>query len=422
MNEKKEILGFNRSMLCQCILLYIGIWGGLLISNYVFLVVVGFTLVVSLFARNDTIYYHLFFLLPFSVVFKLSPESTSLFAYLMIAAAILLLPRKRSVHAIAVVMVILFIGYAIVGMKGNYTTVAKMAAGMILLYVFATSISPENFKNHILAFGLGTLGSSVIGTLKDTWPRVTVYFDNILYVYDNGVESMRFTGLNYDPNYYAIGVIIAVFLCLCLFFNKEGNRLLLGSLITSLVVFGFISYSKMFLLSISLLAVIFLYYRIKSPKRFLIVLSCAILIAIVFYWWADKTGYFRIMQDRLFGGDISTGRIDIWKDYLDYIWNSPATLLFGDGLGSPNYMSMGAHNAYIELIFFLGIIGGIVMVSSIIYIIGIRKFVAHRTFINWALVLLFLVMIATLGIVTVNDLMFYFMLLWISMNIRWKRT
>ena len=116
------------------------------------------------------------------------------------------------------------------------------------------------------------------------------------------------------------------------------------------------------------------------------------------------------------GGDISTGRFDIWKQYLDYIWNSPTTLLFGDGLGSPYYLSQGPHNAYIELIFFLGIIGGAIMVSTIVCIIGTRKTVTRRGFIEYALLLLFFVMIATLGIVTVNDLMFYCMLLWISMN------
>lgn len=422
MNEKKELLGFNRSMLLQCILLYIGIWGGLLVNNYVFLVMAGCTLLVSLFSQIDTTYYHLFFLLPFSAIFKLSPSSTSLFAYLMIATAIILLIRKRSIHATPVVIVILFVGYAIIGMNGNYTTVAKMVAGMILLYVFVTSVSPDNFKNHILSFSLGILGSSVIGTMKDTWARLTIYFDDIDYVYVNGVRSMRFSGLNYDPNYYSIGVIIVIFLCLRLFFNKEGNSLFLGGLITSLVVFGFTSYSKMFLLSILLLAVIFILYRMKSPKQLLTTFISVLIIGGVFYWWENQSGYLGTILERLSGDDISTGRFDIWKRYLEYILDSPSTLIFGDGLGSPYYLSHGPHNAYIELIFFLGIIGGTIMVSAIICILSINKLVACRRFIDWALILLFFVMIATLGIVTVNDLMFYCMLLWISMNMKKEAT
>ena len=418
MGENKKIFGFSKNMFLQCILLYIGIWGGLLVNNYIFLVVAGGTLLISLLAKIDITYYHLFFLLPFTVIFKLSPSSTSLFAYLMIGTSIILLLRKRSVHSIPVVMVLLFIGYTIIGMNGNYTTVAKMVAGMILLYVFVTSVSPENFKNHILSFGLGMLGSSVIGTMKDTWARLTIYFEDIDYVYVNGVRSIRFSGLNYDPNYYSIGVIIVIFLCLRLFFNKEGNRLLLGSLIASLVVFGFISYSKMFLLSVLLLAVIFVLYRMKSPKHLITTFISVLVIGVMFYWWANQSGYLGTMLERLLGDDISTGRFDIWAGYIEYIWSSPMTLLFGDGLGSSYYLSHGPHNAYIELIFFLGILGGTIMVSTIICILGINKLVTHRKFIDRALVILFFVMIATLGIVTVNDLMFYCMLLWISMNMR----
>lgn len=416
----KEILGFSRNMLLWCILLYIGIWGGLLVNNYVFVVIAGCTLLVSLFSKINTTYYHLFFLLPFSVIFKLSPSSTSLFAYLMIVTAIILLLRKRSIHAISGIMIILFIGYAIIGMGENYTTVAKMVAGMILLQVFVTSASPDDFKNYIFSFGLGMLGSSVIGTLKDTWSRLTIYFDDIDYIYVNGLRSIRFSGLNYDPNYYSIGVIIVVFLCLRLFFNKDGNRFLLVGLIATLVVFGLISYSKMFLLSISLLAIIFALHKTKSPKQFLTTFVSVLVIGGGFYWWANQFGYLETMLERLSGSDISTGRFDIWKEYLNYIWNSPKTLLLGDGFGSPYYRSHGPHNAYIELIFFLGIIGGTIMVSTVIHILGINKLVTHRRFIDWALVLLFFVMIATLGIVTVNDLMFYCMLLWISMNMRRK--
>lgn len=417
MNERKEFLGFSRSMLFQCILLYIGIWGGLLVSNYVFLVVAGCTVLVSLFSKIDTTYYHLFFLLPFTVIFKLSPGSTSLFAYLMIVTGVVLLLRKRSIHAMPLVLVMMFAVYAIIGMRGNYTTVAKMVSGIILLYVFVTSIAPENFKNHIMSFSLGVLGSSIIGTMKDTWGRLTVYFNDIDYVYVDGIRSLRFSGLNYDPNYYSIAVIIAVFLCLRLLFNKEGSKLFLGSLIVSMITFGFISYSKMFLLALLLVGVIFAFYRMKSPKQLLMTIISAVCIVVLFYWWANSSGYLSTMLERLSGDDISTGRFDIWAGYLDYILGSPMTLLFGDGLGSPYYLSHGPHNSYIELIFFLGVVGGALLVLTITSIISSVRYIKRRKFIDRALVLLFFIMIATLGMVTVNDLMFYCMLLWISMNV-----
>lgn len=415
MSEEKEILGFSRRMLFQCALLYLGIWGGLLVSNYVFLILAAYTLVVSVSCESDDAYYHLFFLLPFTVIFKLSAASTSLFAYLMIATAAILLFRKRYVHTVPMVLVMAFAVYAAIGMLGNYTSVLKMISGLLLLYVFVTSVMPEKFKNHIMAYALGLLGSSVIGTMKDSWSRLSIYFNDIDYVYVDGVRTFRFSGLNYDPNYFSIGVIIAVFLCLRLLFNRDGNRLFLGGVIVALTVFGFISYSKMFLLSILLLFVIFLFHRIKSIKTLFITLIGAAAVLALFYWWAGWSGYLDTILERM-EGDISTGRFEIWSEYLEYIWDSPMTLLFGDGLGAPYYMSHGPHNAYIELIFFLGIVGGALLVSNIVCCLCFERHIERRTFIDHALLLLFFVMIGTLGLVTVNDLTFYCMLLWASMN------
>ncbi len=417
MNDRKEFLGFSRNMLLQCVLLYAGIWGGLLVSNYFFLLVAGYTILISCFAKTENTYYHLLFLLPYSVIFKLSPTSTSLFTYLMIGTGVILLLRKKYIKPMPIITIMIFVVYAILGMGNNYTTVLKMIAGLLLLYIFVNTVEKDDFKNQIMAYGLGMLGSSIIGTMKDTWGTLTIYFNDMDFVYVDGVRSLRFSGLNYDPNYYAIGVIIVIFLCLRLFFNKEGNRLLLGGVITSLVIFGFVSYSKMFLLSILLLGVVFVFYRMKSPKQLLITLIGTMFIVGLFYWWADHSGYLNTILERLSDGDISTGRFDIWKGYLEHIWSSPMTLLFGDGLGSPYYLPQEPHNAYIELVFFLGIVGGTIFVSTIIHIICCSKYVKRRTFIDFALVLLFLIMIGTLGIVTVNDFMFYCMFLWISMNI-----
>lgn len=82
---------------------------------------------------------------------------------------------------------------------------------------------------------------------------------------------------------------------------------------------------------------------------------------------------------------------------------------------------MGPHNAYIELIFFLGIFGGALFILTVTYIMDSTRHVERRVFINRVLIILFLIMIGTLGIVTVNDLMFYCMLLWISMNMGEER-
>jgi hypothetical protein len=416
MNTGKEFLGFNRRMLLHIAILYAGIWAGLIISPYVFVAIAGFTAITAVFKGTEFTFYHLFFLLPFTTILKFSPKSTSIFAYLMIATAAILILKQKRIQKVPIILIMLFFAYAALGMGDNYTTVFKMVAGLLLLYVFVAKTRPGEFKNHIMAYSLGMLGSSVIGTLKESWSRLTPYFVDLHQVYLDEETATRFTGLNYDPNYYSVGVIIAIFLMIRLLFNKDGNKFFLISLITTLVVFGFISYSKMFLLVILLLGIICAFHRMKTGKQLLFTLISAAVIIFVFYKWANSSGYISVMNQRLFGGDISTGRLSIWKDYIDYIWNSPKTLFFGEGLGASYYKSVGPHNAYIELVYFFGVFCSWFFVAPIAYIMKKSSVLKRRKFFDIALLILFFTTISFLGMVTVNELMFYFMLVWVSMN------
>ncbi len=418
MEERNELLGFSKSMLLQCMVIYIGIWGGLLVNRQIFLIVAGFTLCVALFDKVEKVYYHLLFSLPFTVIYKLSPGSTSLFAYLMIGTGIIITLRKSNLRGTFLVLFPILAIYLVVGMGDNYTTAFKMIAGLFLLYHFVNSIKPEDFKNQIMAFSLGVLGASLIGTMKMTWPRLTAYYRDMNYIYVSGQQTSRFSGLEYDPNYFSIAAIIAIFLCLRLLFNKEGNKTLLAGLAVVIAFFGFISYSKMFLFAIVFLAAAFWFYRLKSSGQIIVTIIVVPIILALFLNWASKSGYLVTIQDRLFGNDdISTGRFRIWDQYWNYISSSMTTLFWGDGLGAGYYRFVGPHNTYIESIYFLGFMGTGVLALTISYIISCVKYVKKREFMDYVLVLLFLFMIGLLGALTINNLMFYFMLIWMNMNI-----
>ncbi len=416
MKEQKELLGFNRSLTLQCILIYICMWGGLGVSNYLFVIVAASTILVSVFSDIDTAFYHLLFTLPFTVIYKMSPTSTSLFAYVMMLSGIILLFRKNSIQGVPFIFIILFLAYAILGMGNNFTTVLKMVSGLLLLYVFISFVQPKNFKNHILAFTLGVLGASIIGTLKDSWPTLAMYFyDADLIIFDGEMFS-RFTGLNYDPNFYGISVILAIFLCVQLLKSKQGNRLFIFILITSLAIFGFISYSKMFLLTFCILLVLIilsLFSKIKSPKQIVTATFGVIIAFTVLFSWINSSGYLDIMFMRLSDGDVSTGRFDIWEKSFNYLSENPFTLLFGDGLG---FQTIEPHNSYIELILIFGVVGGIIFMLTIFALMSMVKHVEKRNLSHYLMIFLYMIMIGTLGIITMNEFMFYCILLFISLN------
>lgn len=421
-SKKREFLSFDRSMLAQCLLLYIGICAGLWINKICLALVAGFTVLTAMFGKRDSVYHQLFFCLPFTMVYKLSPGTTSLFIYAMLAAGIFLIIRNFSFKKPQLFFIILFAVYICIGMGRRVTTVIKMIMALTLFLIFVKKTDSENFKNHIMSFSLGMLGSSFIGLLKGSWPRLDMYFSDMNPIYVDGERSFRFSGLYLDPNYYSISAIFAVTLCIMLFLYKKGNRVLLGTVIIALSIFGFISYSKMFLVSYLLMIVFFIMWALKSPKKIISVSVVASVGGWFLYKWMQSSSYLAVMLDRFSGEDVSTGRFGIWESYIGYIKSSPLTFLFGDGLGAPYYNSVGPHNTYIESVYFIGLLGSIIFLVALISIFRARRYVFKRSIINYALILIFLGMIATLGCLTVNDLMFYCMLLWISLNMSKERT
>lgn len=421
LKRDSEFLSFSTSMLLQCVALFLGICAGLWIHIYCFFLVAGFTLIISVFGKPDSVYYHLFFCLPFAMIYKLSPASTSLFTYVMLAVSIVILIRQRLYSKKHILLIMLFAAYLVPGMGSEITTAIKLVVGLLLFYVFVARTEPENFKNHIMSFGLGMVGSSFLGLLKSSWPRLSAYYSNLKTININREQSFRFTGLYRDPNYYSISVILVIVLCVMLFINKDGNRIFLAAVIATLAVFGFTTYSKMFLLVAALLVFLFVLWQMRTPKKMAATAIPLLAAAGILYKWMQSSGYLSVMEKRLSGDDISTGRFGIWEKYMGYIFSSPTTLFLGDGLKAPYYSGVAPHNTYIELIFYIGVFGTIIFAVALISIFRSRKIIAKRTAFNYVLIVTFLGMSATLACFTVNDLMFYCMLMWMSMNINTDR-
>ena len=416
-NRNKEIVGFSRAMFLQCIILFLGICGGVWINKYIYILTAAFTMLIC-FTRNiNNIYYHLLFSISFTVIYKLDPSATSLFAYIMIAVGIILMVRIRTFNGIRLLVICFFSVYLLMGMGSNYTTALKMVMGIILFYSFVNVIKPEDFKNHIMAFSLGVIGSSVIGTFRDSLPQLSAYFKTEYTVYDRAYVAHRFTGLYYDPNFYSMSALFAIVLCVMLLMNKTGNKVFIWSLLVSLMVFGFQSYSKMFLLSVTIIGVISIIYMMRSLKMIIVALISLLTLGAGIITWLKQIGYMDIMFSRIFEGDISTGRFGIWESYLNYLDGSPWTLCFGDGIGA-KYLSVGGpHNTYIESIFFIGILGSIIYLFMIISIFKFKKYNSEKNIMNYLPLFVFLVTIGVLGCFTINELFFYCMLIWLGLNI-----
>ena len=94
--ETKEFLSFNRNMLLQCAVLFGGICAGLWVNKYFMVLIAAFTVATALLGKMEYSFYQLFFTLPFSMIYKLSPASTSLFTYAMLVVGAVFIFRQWS--------------------------------------------------------------------------------------------------------------------------------------------------------------------------------------------------------------------------------------------------------------------------------------------------------------------------------------
>lgn len=418
--KDKEFLGFSKSMVIQCIMLFVFICSGLLVHRYILLFAALFTVVVALIGSVDSLYYHLLFSISFTAIYKLSPSSSSLIAYVIILTALILIFRIRYFSQNHLVLILFYALYVLLGMGNNYTTVIKMIMTMFLLYFFIDTVQPYNFKNHIMAFSLGVISSSVVGSFKNSIPQLKSFITSEFTIMGENSLTTRFTGLNADPNFFSVSAIFAIVLCMMLYLNKCGNRIFLGLIIVVQTVFGFISYSKMFLMVLFFVAVILVLSGMSSPKKIVVTFISAFAVGGGILHWMQKNGYLSYMEKRLFEGDISTGRFEIWKDYLDYIGNSIKTLILGDGLGVAYLSTGGPHNTYIEAIYFVGLVGSVLFLYFIILSFNHKRYAIKRNIINYLPLIVFLAINGALGCFTINELMFYCMLIWIGLNIDMK--
>ena len=414
-DSKNNFCGIDRKMWCYSVIVYLCICLGL--RSIVFYLV-GIAFGIYLLITKDMMYTfcYLLFLLPFEMIFKITPASTSLFTYFMLIAVIIMSVRFRYIKSKMVKIILVFTCYLFIGMGDNYTDLIKMAAGLMLLYFFVISYDQIQFKNYTVAFSLGLLGSCFIGNYKTSISTIGRYFSDWNREYIGGVVTYRFSGLYMDPNYFSISVILAIYLCMLLFVKKKVPRILSGILIGGLSFYGLKSYSKLFIISLLMLIAVFICSQLKNKRTLLWgILAFAVFFAFAVYLMQYSTIIGGIMS-RFNTDDISNNRFSIWARYLSFIKDSIKTIIFGQGIGGANINRAAPHNTYIESLYCLGIVGSIIYVTSVRAIFKMRKLLIKKRKLNYFIIIIFLFMILTLGILRYNDSMFYYMLIWMGMN------
>lgn len=246
---------------------------------------------------------------------------------------------------------------------------------LLMLLIFVCQFTQKkDYKSVVIYFTIGFIISAIIGFFKDQIPLIqSVLTSDMLYI--AGVETsmsiIRYSGLSYDPNFFAL--IDCILISLILFSEKHIN-LIKGITMIFLLLVGFFTFSKSYVILLAIIGVIYVLKNHKKPFRTL----SFILVAFVSLLMLEKYSDIKVLsliEARFSSADgannLTTGRLDLWIEYLDYIFNNVKCLFLGEGF---NALSLGkaVHNTYIDFIYRFGLLGTGLWIG---YFVWCKKFV-----------------------------------------------
>lgn len=277
--------------------------------------------------------------------------------------------KKHRFNRNTLLVTYIFLNYIfIVSMtnNGEITSILGLIVNYLVLFIAITlTENIFNFNKLIKVYVSGLIASSFVGFsgyfIEEVYNYIELMtrFNTILV---NGELNFRFAGLDLDPNYFAEQVLFAIVLLTINMYIEKNISLFNFISIVLLISFGVLSFSKMFILTISLYFIILLMYLIiKNIKAALKVMVTVVLFGSLIYYTAFEYLY-KIYFLRFFGQGISldsitTGRSDRWDVFINEISNNIQTFVFGQGYGTDFFNNKMPHNMYLTMFYYFGLIG-----------------------------------------------------------------
>ena len=269
---------------------------------------------------------------------------------------------------------ILLLNYLVARMQLDVSAFLLCIGQLMMLCVLLPKQDDKSSANAALAFCLGLLFASVYAyAFRNTDQLRSIQGEAVEAVYGTGI--FRFRGTLSDPNYYMTmlitGLTVLVKLLDCgwikfpVFLGLAGIFALLGVM----------TYSKTFFLMLVLFALIYVIWQFYS-KRYIYggALVALGLLAALWALLSDRSP-FAVVLSRFGSGslnEITTGRMEVYIDYLRESASSFGSLMFGKGLGAAG-LYKAPHNLYVELIYYIGIVGLLLYVGFFAAMVVVLK-------------------------------------------------
>ena len=339
-------------LICACIVT------STLLSAVAFVILIAAALFL---APNEALVF-LIALLPFANIFKLSTNSMSLFTVAEIAIVLILIFKIKKIRTSFFLALMALAVYVIVFSLENFNAllVIKFLFGFLLIYFALQTLGTKDAKNIAYLFAAGAIIMMLLTLNQNYLEYVLPYYAdvNFLVLSGSGTDMIRASGFFGDPNYCSVFLILTLAMLCTLYYHKQ-IKTEFWLFFVSIAALGLFTYSKSYFLALCAL-ILFLIVFVLFPKHKGWAIISMIFMAILLFLILDgRIDAVNLMLERFKEKDLTTGRFDINRVYLKYIWDNPMVMFVGDGIGVNVIPSRtyAVHNLYIESIFKLGVIG-----------------------------------------------------------------
>lgn len=342
------------SFMCTALLLV----GLVLNIQLILLAVTGLLCALIFFLNIKDATYLLFYISPFSYI--LMYQQYNLYILPVVVFVLMALIKRKS--TVGVLFAPLLMVYCMAfSDSSNSIKLGQLISPILLLLIwFVCQVTEkEDYPKLVSYFTLGFVGSACIGFFKNHIPLLQkILVTDSLYI--NGMDLSgkitRYSGISYDPNFFALvdSILIAILLL-----QKRKMNFFRATVLLFLTVVGFFTFSKSYVL---LLVIIFTAFALKNnrhPLRTLVtvggILGCLTLID-----YFSGIQILALIQARFTAADnvndLTTGRADLWLEYLNYIFGNMRCLFFGSGFNALS-LRKAVHNTYIDSVYRFGMVG-----------------------------------------------------------------
>lgn len=313
----------------------------------------------------------LLFFLPFSPILKFRQGMISFYTLaLLFVFVICFLKYFRSVSKQHLIPGSILIALAVIVRLTNALPINRsflfFAVSLLLIPFIAKEFDIKyDFYWLVVFFASGIILASLFAQFS-----INFYPINQYIVIFNLPDIVRYSGFYRDPNFYSAHVSCAFAGVLVLLAQKLNVRRFISILFLALALLycGLISVSKTFILvtvglSLIWFAGFILKKRTSSKKTILFLILSLVILVGIYFAFSDLFNkiILRFLRDNDVS-DFTTGRTEIWVNYLKAMFENPALLLFGKG-GIYSYVNNRAsHSTFIQVVYQYGFVGTAVIV------------------------------------------------------------